>query len=75
MYLVLCKRACGRRWTDALFTLGPTKEHTFVCPAILSKSLCVSEIGGGGEIRSFSIRLLFRSTTDGDSSGERDLVL
>lgn len=51
------------------------KEHIFLCPAILSKSLCVSEIGGGGEILSFSIRLLFPSLTDGDSSGERDLVL
>lgn len=41
----------------------------------VSPSLCVSERGGGGEICPFSMRLLFPSLTDGDSSGERDLVL
>lgn len=41
----------------------------------LSKTLGVSERGGTGEVCPFSIRLLFPSLADGDSIGERDLVL
>lgn len=37
--------------------------------------MCVSERGGRGEIAPFFRHLLFPARTDGDSGGERDLVL
>ncbi len=61
---------------DRSFDYSATNSgHILVYPTSLSESLCVSERGGSGEICPFSIRLLFPSLTDGDSSGERDLVL
>lgn len=72
--MILIVHTCSKK-KEALITLPRTTGHILVNPTSLSESLCVSERGGGGEICPFSIRLLFPSLTDGDSSGERDLVL
>lgn len=53
------------RKTWAVFTQPQTKGHICVWPTILSKSLSVSERDGGGEVCSFSIRLLFLTIADG----------
>lgn len=68
-------------WTDGQkLWLLPREQRDTLRRALTvwCLSLCVSERGGGGgggEICPFSIRLLFPSLADGDSSGERDLVL